>query len=214
VNSLILLAVLAAAQQTLPPFQEMLAGASLPESQPAVNGVLVLKVSAEVKVFAHNGRGVEGSIAQLQKKYGFIPDQTFVPQAVTNDKDFVVLPYDSSPRPMFFLVKGFINETRLQDLARDTMIRKVEQETAVEASAESLHFFVQGYGPALLKVEGVHALSVGAEQQKPVLVITLLADADRDATASLLRKAAPALVLLPHRYERSVKKAEPRFRAQ
>lgn len=214
-NSLLLLAALSCAQQNTLSFQQLLAASVVPETRlVSVAGVMVLKVKAEVKVLAHSGQDVEGNVVKLQKKYGFILDKNFEPQAITGDKEFVVLPYDTTPRPMYFLVKGFINEERMAELAQDALVRKVEQDSVIEASEKSLHFFVQGYGPALLKVKGVQGLAVGAQEKKAVIVITLQADADRDETAERLRRAAPPLALLPHRYERSAQKAEPRFRTQ
>lgn len=215
-NGILLLAVLASAQQqAVPTFRELLAAAVVPETRPAgVEPVMVLKVKAEMKVIAHGGQNVEGNLESLQRKYGFVPDQTFAPRAITGDKEFVILPYDSAPRPMYYLIKGYIDEGRVKELSKDLLIRKVEPDALIEASEESLHLFVQGYGPRLLKVEGVQSLSVGKDEQKPVLVITLLADADRDDTAERLRRAAPPLPLLPHRYEIGSKKAEPRFRTQ
>jgi peptidoglycan hydrolase-like protein with peptidoglycan-binding domain len=215
-NILALFAALACAQFS------SIVGFGLPEAQADVQPALVVKVRAELRVNTHFGQEVEQAVQTLQKKYGFVPDQTFTPQAVLDDKQYTILPYDGSGgRPMVFLIKGFINEKRMPELARDQAVRKVEQDGAgVEASAEELHKFVQGYGHLLLTVKGVKAIGVGEEQlmvlgPKPVLVIVLEPGVNRDQMAEQLRRRVPALPVLPHRYEQApAGKPQPRFTTQ
>lgn len=215
-NIIALFAVLASAQMAA---DRWFGVVGVPEAQPNVAPALVVKVKAEVKVMTQYGQQVEQSVETLQRKYGFVPDQTFTPQAVIDDKPYTILPYDAAGRPMVFLIKGFINERRMPDMARDAMVRRVEQDgAAVEASAEDLHKFVQGYGHLLLTVKGVKSVAVGEENTpvlgpKPVLVIVIEAGVDRDRLAEQLRRRVPALPVLPHRYEQlAAAKPEPRFR--
>lgn len=193
------------------------------EPVPSVQaGALMVRVSAQLKVKpafdpAGQARPLQEPCELLRERYGFVLDDAFAPQALPNDKEFSILPYPATPRPMIFFVKGFVAQALLQALAQDPLVRQVreEQQTELAPTRELLIKFVQTFGGMIAGVKGVASVTVGGES-KPLLVITLDGTAPQEDVAAALEAKLPGFSALPQRYVTSepATKPEPRYRTR
>lgn len=179
-----------------------------PEPLADVRGSRVLRVRAEIKVMP-GAELIESALAPLRERYGFVRDQGFAPQALADDKEFSILPYPAQPRPIVFVVKGFVTEASLPQLARDRAVRKVEAEgEPVAPTAESLQRFVAEYAALIESVDGVKSVSVGLDclsegehvhilPHHHVVIVTLEPGVTSAEVRKELREKVPGLAVLP-----------------